>query len=139
MDEAAQRELEGLLSARGLDYDKARAVYAKAGLVQSEWDGLPVKNHLHAAVGARFATRSQWKQEGFDVPASARPVQMHPSMAAKRLFDYYWEDEVTGNLDQAFDMRSIKWKEKRRRLEAALKQSTGHGGLDAAGTCRERV
>lgn len=132
MDEAAQRELEGLLSARGLDLGQARDIYEKAGLVQSEWDGLPVKNHLPAAVGARFATRSQWKQEGFDVPACARPVKMHPSMAAKRLFDYFWEGEVAGDLDQTLDMRSIKWRDKRRRLEAALKQSTGSGGLDAA-------
>lgn len=55
----------------------------------SEWDGLPVKSRLPPEVEAGFKTRNQWESLGVYPKDDARPVRMHPSLKAKRIFDYY--------------------------------------------------
>lgn len=55
----------------------------------SEWDGLPVKSRLPPEVEDGFKTRNQWESLDVYPKDDARPVRMHPSPKAKRIFDYY--------------------------------------------------
>lgn len=55
----------------------------------SEWDGLLVKSRLPPEVEAGFKTRNQWAEQEFYPKDDARPVRMHPSPRAKRIFDYF--------------------------------------------------
>jgi len=60
----------------------------------SEWDGLPVKNHLPEELKESFFTRIQWWEKGYEVKESAEGTFMHPSALAKRLCEYFFRDEV---------------------------------------------
>ena len=55
----------------------------------SEWDGLPVKSRLPPEVEDGFKTRNQWESLDVYPKDDARPVRMHPSPKANRIFDYY--------------------------------------------------
>ena len=68
----------------------------------SEWDGLPVKSRLPPEVEAGFKTRSQWEEQNLYPKDDARPVRMHPSPRAKRIFYYYHVSDI-GEADQTED------------------------------------
>lgn len=68
----------------------------------SEWDGLPVKSKLPPEVEAGFKTRSQWEEQNLYPKDDARPVRMHPSPRAKRIFYYYHVSDI-GEADQTED------------------------------------
>lgn len=68
----------------------------------SEWDGLPVKSKLPPEVEAGFKTRSQWEEQNLYPKDDARPVRMHPSPRAKRIFYYYHLSDI-GEADQTED------------------------------------
>ena len=68
----------------------------------SEWDGLPVKSRLPPEVEAGFKTRNQWESLGVYPKDDARPVRMHPSPKAKRIFDYFHVSD-TGTAEQTDD------------------------------------
>lgn len=63
-------------------------VFTERGML-SEWDGLPVKSRLPPEVEDGFKTRNQWESLDVYPKDDARPVRMHPSPKAKRIFDYY--------------------------------------------------
>lgn len=60
----------------------------------SEWDGLPVKNHLPAELQDRLKTENQWLEAGYVLKAGARKYELHPSALAKRLCAYYLDVDV---------------------------------------------
>lgn len=60
----------------------------------SEWDGLPVKNHLPIELKERFLTSNQWLEKGYVLKANAVGYDMHPSAPAKRTFCYFIDTEV---------------------------------------------
>lgn len=60
----------------------------------SEWDGLPVKNHLPAELQSRLKTKSQWLEAGCVLKDGARKYELHPSAMAKRLCTYYLDVDV---------------------------------------------
>ena len=68
----------------------------------SLWDGLPVKSRLPPEVEAGFKTRSQWEEQNLYPKDDARPVRMHPSPRAKRIFYYYHVSDI-GETDQTED------------------------------------
>ena len=68
----------------------------------SLWDGLPVKGRLPPEVEAGFKTRNQWEEQNLCPKDDARPVRMHPSPRAKRIFYYYHVSDI-GEADQTED------------------------------------
>ena len=60
----------------------------------SLWDGLPVKSRLPPEVEAGFKTRNQWEEQNLCPKDDARPVRMHPSPRAKRIFYYYHVSDI---------------------------------------------
>ena len=68
----------------------------------SLWDGLPVKSRLPPEVEAGFKTRNQWEEQNLYPKDDARPVRMHPSPRAKRIFYYYHVSDI-GEADQTED------------------------------------
>ena len=68
----------------------------------SLWDGLPVKSRLPPEVEAGFKTRNQWEEQNLCPKDDARPVRMHPSPRAKRIFYYYHVSDI-GEADQTED------------------------------------
>lgn len=60
----------------------------------SDWDGLPVKNHLPAELRERLKTKNQWLEVGFVVKENAVKYEMHPSSLAKKLFIYYLDSDT---------------------------------------------
>lgn len=68
----------------------------------SLWDGLPVKSRLPPEVEAGFKTRNQWEEQNLCPKDDARPVRMHPSPQAKRIFYYYHVSDI-GEADQTED------------------------------------
>lgn len=60
----------------------------------SEWDGLPVKNHLPAELQDRLKTENQWLEAGFVLKEGAQKYELHPSALAKRLCAYYLDVDV---------------------------------------------
>lgn len=68
----------------------------------SLWDGLPVKSRLPPEVEDGFKTRNQWEEQNLYPKDDARPVRMHPSPRAKRIFYYYHVSDI-GEADQTED------------------------------------
>ena len=68
----------------------------------SLWDGLPVKSRLPPEVEAGFKTRNQWEEQNLCPKDDARPVRMHPSPRAKRIFYCYHVSDI-GEADQTED------------------------------------
>lgn len=60
----------------------------------SDWDGLPVKNHLPAELKERMKTENQWLEAGYLLKAGATKYEMHPSVLSKRLCTYYLDLDV---------------------------------------------
>lgn len=60
----------------------------------SEWDGLPVKNHLPSELKERMKTENQWLEAGYVVKAQATAYELHPSALAKRTCTYYLDEDV---------------------------------------------
>lgn len=60
----------------------------------SEWDKLPVKNHLPEELKNRFKTENQWLEAGFELNENATSIAMHPSWLNKKLCMYYSEKDV---------------------------------------------
>ena len=60
----------------------------------SDWDGLPVKNHLPEELRARMKTENQWLEEGFVPRPNAPKFEMHPSSLAKKTCVYYLNTDV---------------------------------------------
>lgn len=60
----------------------------------SEWDGLPIKNHLPVTLKDRMKTENQWLESGYVVKGTATAYKMHPSAMAKRTFVYYLDEDV---------------------------------------------
>lgn len=91
-------------------------------------EGHPVKNHLPPELGVLFKTRRQWEDLGVRV-RSGSGVPMHPTMMSYRTYVYYHIDDteartLTGEARREFDGIQS-------RLEADLREATGHGGLKA--------
>lgn len=60
----------------------------------SDWDGLPVKNHLPEELRERMKTENQWLEAGFLLKCGATKYEMHPSVLSKRLCTYYLDSDV---------------------------------------------
>ena len=98
----------------------------------NEETGLPVKNHLPPELGARFKTRKQWREWGYEPKPGEQGHRMHPSSLAYRSYVYFHESEVcsyTGT-EPADDVRYQTHVSKK---TVALEECTGHGGLAAIG------
>ena len=80
----------------------------------NEETGLPVKNHLPPELGARFKTRKQWREWGYEPKPGEQGHRMHPSSLAYRSYVYFHESHVS-------------------KKTVALEECTGHGGLAAIG------
>lgn len=95
-------------------------------------DGIPIKNHLPADMGANFRTLNQWLNRGFAPILGAIEYEMHSSAMDRRTYTYFHESEVEddcGNIPN----KSVKYLIEKQMVENALKESTGHGGLTAIG------
>lgn len=95
-------------------------------------DGLPIKNHLPAELGASFRTLNQWLNRGFAPKAGATEYKMHPSIMARRTYVYFHESDVEDDFGRSPIERSDYIGEKQV-VENALKECTGGGGLTAIG------
>ena len=62
----------------------------------SDYDGLPVKNHLPESLEKAFKTRRQWLALGYVPGEKATAVPMHPNLMHKKLVEYFHEDDVKG-------------------------------------------
>ena len=60
----------------------------------SEWDGLPIKNHLPDELKERMKTENQWLEYGYVIKVDAPAYEMHPSVMAKKTFVYYLDKDV---------------------------------------------
>lgn len=95
-------------------------------------DGIPIKNHLPADMGANFRTLNQWLKRGFAPIPGAIEYEMHSSEMDRRTYTYFHESEVEddcGNIPN----KSVEYLIEKQVVENALKESTGHGGLTAIG------
>lgn len=95
-------------------------------------DGFPVKNHLPADLGASFRTLNQWLNRGFAPKEGAIEYRMHPSIMARRTYAYFHESDVVDDLGRS-PSESVRYLDEKQVVEAALKESTGSGGLTAIG------
>ena len=98
----------------------------------NEETGLPVKNHLPPELGARFKTRKQWREWGYEPKPGEQGHRMHPSSLAYRSYVYFHESEVCSyaGTEPADDVRYQTHVSKK---TVALEECTGHGGLAAIG------
>lgn len=95
-------------------------------------DGIPIKNHLPADMGANFRTLNQWLKRGFAPIPGAIEYEMHSSAMDRRTYTYFHESEVEddcGNIPN----KSVEYLIEKQVVENALKESTGHRGLTAIG------
>lgn len=60
----------------------------------SDWDGLPVKNHLPVELRDRMKTANQWLELGYLPKEKATKYELHPSALSKRIFVYYLDTDV---------------------------------------------
>lgn len=95
-------------------------------------DGLPIKNHLPAELGASFRTLNQWLNRGFAPKAGATEYKMHPSIMARRTYTYFHESEVEDDCGNTPN-ESAEYLGEKQVVENALKECTGGGGLTAIG------
>lgn len=95
-------------------------------------DGLPIKNHLPADMGASFRTLNQWLNRGFAPKAGAIEYRMHPSIMARRTYVYFHESDVVDDIGRS-PSESVGYLNEKQVVEAALKECTGGGGLTAIG------
>lgn len=95
-------------------------------------DGIPIKNHLPADMGASFRTLNQWLNRGFAPMLGATEYKMHPTAMARRTYTYFHESEVEDDCGRT-PCESAAYLDERQVVESALKESTGHGGLTAIG------
>ena len=95
-------------------------------------DGIPIKNHLPADMGASFRTLNQWLNRGFAPIPGAIEYEMHPSAMARRTYTYFHESEVEDDCG-CTPNESAEYLNEKQVVENALKESTGHGGLTAIG------
>lgn len=107
MEEENNRIVETLLGLSGASDEHMEEVLSAIPLfternMLSEWDGLPVKSRLPPEVKAGFKTRNQWEEQNLYPKDDARPVRMHPSPRAKRIFYYYHVSDI-GEADQTED------------------------------------
>ena len=107
MEEENNRIVETLLGLSGASDEHMEEVLSAIPLfternMLSEWDGLPVKSRLPPEVEAGFKTRNQWEEQNLCPKDDARPVRMHPSPRAKRIFYYYHVSDI-GEADQTED------------------------------------
>lgn len=107
MEEENNRIVETLLGLSGATDDHMEEVLSAIPLfternMLSLWDGLPVKSRLPPEVEAGFKTRNQWEEQDLYPKDDARPVRMHPSSRAKRIFYYYHVSDI-GEADQTED------------------------------------
>lgn len=109
MEEENNRIVETLFGLSGASDEHMEEVLSAIPLfternMLSEWDGLPVKSRLPPEVEAGFKTRNQWEEQDLYPKDDARPVRMHPSLRAKRIFDYYYvSDTDAGETEGAAD------------------------------------
>lgn len=98
----------------------------------NEETGLPVKNHLPPELGARFKTRKQWREWGYEPKPGEQGHRMHPSSLAYRSYVYFHESEVCSyaGTEPADDVRYQTHVSKK---TVALEECTDHGGLAAIG------
>ena len=90
-------------------------------------DGIPIKNHLPADMGASFRTLNQWLNRGFAPIPGAIEYEM-----ARRTYTYFHESEVEDDRG-CTPNESAEYLDEKQVVESALKESTGHGGLTAIG------
>ena len=107
MEEENNRIVETLLGLSGATDDHMEEVLSAIPIftewnMLSLWDGLPVKSRLPPEVEAGFKTRNQWEEQNLYPKDDARPVRMHPSPRAKRIFYYYHVSDI-GEADQTED------------------------------------
>lgn len=95
-------------------------------------DGIPIKNHLPADMGASFRTLNQWLNRGFAPIPGAIEYEMHPSAMARRTYTYFHESEVEDDHGNNPN-ESAEYLNEKQVVKNALKESTGHGGLTAIG------
>lgn len=60
----------------------------------SDYDGKPIKNKLPEEFKDRFKTEKQWLDEGKQLKADARFVEMHPNAMNKKLCKYYLDEDL---------------------------------------------
>lgn len=60
----------------------------------SDFDGLPIKNHLPESLRERMKTENQWLESGYFLKPGATKYEMHPSVLSKRLCSYYLDTDV---------------------------------------------
>ena len=107
MQEENNRIVETLLGLSGATDDHMEEVLSAIPIftewnMLSLWDGLPVKSRLPPEVEDGFKTRNQWEEQNLYPKDDARPVRMHPSPPAKRIFYYYHVSDI-GEADQTED------------------------------------
>ena len=107
MEEENNRIVETLLGLSGASDEHMEEVLSAIPFftewnMLSLWDGLPVKSRLPPEVEAGFKTRNQWEEQNLCPKDDARPVRMHPSPRAKRIFYYYHVSDI-GEADQTED------------------------------------
>lgn len=107
MEEENNRIVETLLGLSGATDDHMEEVLSAIPIftewnMLSLWDGLPVKSRLPPEVEDGFKTRNQWEEQNLYPKDDARPVRMHPSPRAKRIFYYYHVSDI-GEADQTED------------------------------------
>lgn len=107
----------------GLD-ENVTALLRGVEVMVYEWTGLPIKNQLPPEFGARFKTRSQWVALGMYPRKGAPSYEMHCSASSKRVFTYYYEDDIVGADSDAYRQSQAE-------LIEDLGYSTGHGGTKA--------
>lgn len=74
----------------------------------SEYDELPIKNHLPPELRDRMKTERQWLDAGFLLKPEATKYEMHPAVLSKRTFIYYLDSDVEEmTMDNAPDHKCI--------------------------------
>lgn len=71
----------------------------------SDWDGLPIKNHLPVELQERMKTANQWMMDGYILKPGATPYEMHPSVLAKKTCVYYLDSDAE-RVDQENDPKN---------------------------------
>lgn len=60
----------------------------------SEYDGKVIKTRLPEELKARFQTRNQWLEKGFEPKENATVYEMHPAAMNKKLCEYFLDEDV---------------------------------------------
>lgn len=64
------------------------------GIPRSKYDGRLVRSKLSGDLIEEYKTENQWLEEKRRVRDGAVPVEMHPTMMNKKLYEYYTFDQT---------------------------------------------